>query len=152
MAQMTTQSINDLPDSDFAYIEPGGKKDSSGRTVPRELRHFPVHDAAHVRDALARAPQSPFGEKAMPKIRAAAKKFGVEVADSSSSSSRTSLFSRSFRLDDISIKPGDGRTVDAYAAVFNIPTQVRDQDGEYEEVIDPAAFNRTLEHSRRSGS
>ena len=151
-AEMTSASINDLPDSDFAYIEPGGSKDSSGKTVPRSLRHFPVHDAAHVRNALARAPQSPFGEKAMPKIRAAAKKFGVEVADSSSSSSRTSLFSRSFRLDDISIKPGDGRTVDAYAAVFNIPTQVRDQDGEYEEVIDPAAFNRTLEHSRRSGS
>src|SRR5262249_49634863 len=59
-AQLSAQSINDLPDSDFAYIEPGGSKDSSGRTVPRSLRHFPVHDAAHVRNALARAPQSPF--------------------------------------------------------------------------------------------
>ena len=65
-AVMTTQSINDLPDSDFAYIESGGSKDASGRTVPRELRHFPVHDAAHTRDALSRAPQSPFGDKAMP--------------------------------------------------------------------------------------
>src|SRR6516164_9075196 len=92
-AVMTTQSINDLPDSDFAYIEPGGSKDASGRTVPRELRHFPIHDAAHVRNALARAPQSPFGDKAMPKIRAAAKKLGVEVADDSQqSSNRTSGF------------------------------------------------------------
>lgn len=82
-AQMSTSSINDLPDSDFAYIEPGGKKDSDGKTTPRSLRHFPIHDEAHVRNALSRAPQSPFGEKAMPKIRAAAKKFGIEVSESS---------------------------------------------------------------------
>jgi len=146
-AQMTTSSINDLPDSDFAYIEPGGSKDSGGKTVPRSLRHFPVHDAAHVRNALARAPQSPFGEIAMPKIRAAAKKFGVEVADDSSSSSTRSValpYTRSFALDDIGIKPGDGRTVDAYAAVFNTPRPVVDQDGEYEELIDPGAFTAAL--------
>src|SRR5258708_14546120 len=83
-AAMTSASVNDLPDSDFAYIEPGGTKDDSGKTPPRSLRHFPVHDAAHVRNALARAPQSPFGPKAMPKIRAAAAKFGIEVSGSSS--------------------------------------------------------------------
>src|SRR5262249_46866211 len=59
-AEMTAASINDLPDSAFAYIEPGGKKDASGRTVPRSLRHFPIHDADHTRNALSRAPQSPF--------------------------------------------------------------------------------------------
>lgn len=79
-AEISTAAANDLPDSDFAYIEPGGTKDESGKTTPRSKRHFPVHDAAHVRNALARASQSPFGEKAMPKIRAAAKKFGVEVS------------------------------------------------------------------------
>src|SRR5258708_3374545 len=57
-AAMTSASINDLPDSDFAYIESGGTKDSEGKTTPRSLRHFPVHDAAHVRDALSTAPQS----------------------------------------------------------------------------------------------
>ena len=76
-AAMTSADINDLPDSAFAYIESGGTKDSGGKTVPRSLRHFPIHDAAHVRNALARAPQSPFGKQAMPKILAAAKKFGV---------------------------------------------------------------------------
>jgi hypothetical protein len=76
----STADLNDLPDSDFAYIEPGGSKDEGGRTTPRSLRHFPVHDAAHVRNALARAPQSPFGDKALPKIRAAAKKLGIEVS------------------------------------------------------------------------
>ena len=49
--------------------------------MPRSLRHFPIHDAAHVRNALSRAPQSPFGDAAMPKIVAAAKKFGVDVGD-----------------------------------------------------------------------
>lgn len=78
--EMSTEQIDDLPDDDFAYIEPGGHTDDFGRTVPRSLRHFPVNDAAHVRNALARAGDSPFGAKAMPKIRAAAAKFGVEVA------------------------------------------------------------------------
>jgi hypothetical protein len=79
-ADLSTASVNDLPDSAFAHIEPGGTKDDEGKTTPRSKRHFPVHDEAHVRNALSRAPQSPFGPKAMPKIRAAAKHFGVEVA------------------------------------------------------------------------
>lgn len=79
-AEMSTKSVNDLPDSAFAYIEPGGEKDADGKTTPRSKRHFPVHDEAHTRNALSRAPQSPFGEKAMPKIRAAAKKYDIEVA------------------------------------------------------------------------
>ncbi len=81
MAEMSGAGMNDLPDSAFAYIEPGGKKDSSGRTVPRSLRHFPIHDAAHVRNALARMSQSEFGEQARAKIMAAARRFGIEVAE-----------------------------------------------------------------------
>ena len=74
MAQISAADQNNLPDSDFAYIEPGGTKDAGGKTVPRSLRHFLIIDAGHVRNALARASQSPFGEKAMPKIMTAAKK------------------------------------------------------------------------------
>jgi hypothetical protein len=64
MAQWTTAYINDLPDSAFLYVEPGGEKDGGGKTVPRSLRHFPVKgadgevDLAHLRNALARIPQS----------------------------------------------------------------------------------------------
>lgn len=56
--------VNSLPDSSFLYIEPGGSKDSEGKTTPRSLRYFPVKDAngnvdlAHLRNALARIPQS----------------------------------------------------------------------------------------------
>jgi Mu-like prophage I protein len=62
-AVWSTAYVNNLPDSSFLYIEPGGKKDSEGKTVPRTLRHLPVRDAsgktdeAHVRNAIARAPQ-----------------------------------------------------------------------------------------------
>jgi hypothetical protein len=76
---------NDLPDSAFAYIEPGGKKDESGRTVPRSLRHYPIQDKAHVGNALSRAAgaikkggkTAQIARSALPKIRAAAKRMGV---------------------------------------------------------------------------
>jgi len=78
-----TAYVNNLPDSAFAYIESGGSKDEENKTVPRSLRHFPYKgsdgkvDLPHLRNALARAPQSPFGEKAMNKLRAAAKEAGI---------------------------------------------------------------------------
>jgi len=40
---------------------------------------------------------------------------------------------------------GDGRTLEGYAAVFNAPTKIRDMVGEFEEVILPGAFTRSLE-------
>jgi HK97 family phage prohead protease len=67
------------------------------------------------------------------------------------SASTVTAYTRSFALEDISIRAdGSGRTVDAYATVFNTPSPVHDQDGEYEEIIDPAAFNRAIEHAKRS--
>src|SRR5438552_6713146 len=63
MAVWTTAFINSLPDSSFAYIEPGRSKDSEGKTTPRSKRHLPYKDAsgkvdlAHVRNALARLSQ-----------------------------------------------------------------------------------------------
>ncbi len=54
-------------------------------------------------------------------------------------------FVRSFPLQDISIRAGgDGRTVDAYATVFDTPVPINDQDGQYIEVIDHKAFDRIL--------
>lgn len=57
---------------------------------------------------------------------------------------------RTFTLDDISIRAdGEGRTVVAYAAAFNLDAEITDQDGHYLETIDPAAFNKTV--SDRAG-
>lgn len=59
--------VNDLEDDCFAGVEPGGKKDDEGKTVPRDLRHLPHHakgnggdgpvDLVHLRNALARVEQ-----------------------------------------------------------------------------------------------
>jgi hypothetical protein len=60
----TRKYINDLPDSAFAVILPGGEKDGEGKTTPRSLRKFPHHtndgkiDLPHLRNANARVPQS----------------------------------------------------------------------------------------------
>jgi hypothetical protein len=79
--KMRRAEINDLPDREFAYIESGGEKDDQGKTTPRSLRHFPIHDAAHIRNALARLPQSKLSAegkaKARRKIEAAARREGI---------------------------------------------------------------------------
>lgn len=54
---------------------------------------------------------------------------------------------RTYVLDDLHIRSdGDGRIVEAYAAVFNQRTEVVDQDGHYHEEINPKSFTRTLAH------
>ncbi|HXH82561.1 MAG TPA: HK97 family phage prohead protease [Candidatus Tectomicrobia bacterium] len=61
--------INDLPDSAFAVILPGGEKDETGRTTPRDLRKLPHHgpdgevDLPHLRNALARLDQTDMPEE-----------------------------------------------------------------------------------------
>lgn len=56
-----------------------------------------------------------------------------------------SVFVRSFPLEDISIRSGgDGRTVEAYAAVFMRAVEIHDQEGHYREQIAPSAFNKTI--------
>ena len=56
----STKYVNDLPDSAFALVESGGKKDAEGKTVPRSLRHLPYKndkgglDLPHLRNAIAR--------------------------------------------------------------------------------------------------
>jgi len=56
------------------------------------------------------------------------------------------LIERTFELDDFEVKRSDsrGRTVTAYAAVFDQETEIRDQHGHYWEGIHRSSFNRTL--------
>lgn len=58
---------------------------------------------------------------------------------------------RTYDLSDIQILRaadgyGDGRTVEAYATVFDTPAEITDGQGHYMEVIARTAFNRTLAH------
>lgn len=52
---------------------------------------------------------------------------------------------RSFAVEEIRVAAtADGRTVEAYAAVFDTPAEVTDADGHYLETISPKAFNRAI--------
>ena len=66
---------------------------------------------------------------------------------------RMSTYTRSFPLEDISVRSGgDGRTVDAYATLFDVPAEIHDEDGEYEEENDQAMYNRALSDAAPQGS
>jgi HK97 family phage prohead protease len=88
MAEWDAKYISDLPDTAFLLVEPGGHKDREGKTVPRSLRHFPVHNASggidvpHLKNALARIPQASSlsasqRESAMGRAKALARKTTV---------------------------------------------------------------------------
>jgi HK97 family phage prohead protease len=68
-------------------------------------------------------------------------------------------FLRLFPLEDIRIlsraqgaEYADGRTVEAYAAVFDSPTEIHDGQGQYREVIDRSAFNKAIRDAKPQGS
>jgi len=74
----TRKYINDLPDSAFAIILPGGKKDKEDKTVPRSLRMLPYKDIKgkvdlpHLRNALARVNQPKTGLSSAQRAKAKA--------------------------------------------------------------------------------
>jgi len=78
-AVLTASAENKLSDDDFALVE---TKDG------KKVRKYPIHDKAHVRNALARAAQmikaggeaEADAKTALPKIRAAAKTMGIDVS------------------------------------------------------------------------
>jgi len=68
--EWTVAYINTFEDNCFAVVEPTGKKDDEGRTIPKNARHLPHHDKGngaagtggkvdlpHLRNALARMNQ-----------------------------------------------------------------------------------------------
>lgn len=84
MAELTTRAREKLSTRQFAYVDRDGGE------------HLPIHDAAHVRNAMARFGQTEFEskaakERARRKIVAAAKRFGIEVSADSGVSHPTTL-------------------------------------------------------------
>jgi HK97 family phage prohead protease len=138
---LTTSSINDLADDQFAYIEPGGSKDSSGKTVPRSLRHFPIHDKAHADNAAARIAQgAKFGKEALPKVKAAQKKFG-ETSDGGRSVPAWGDTERRYTPGAVELRTGtDGQLLGGYGAVFG---KLSRNLGGFVERVGDGAFNQT---------
>jgi len=89
MSDWSSVYKNDLPDSSFVVILSGGKKDGTGRTVPRSLRLLPYKDKngvvskGHVQNALVRVNQigasSSVKREALVKLLRIARGLGVEV-------------------------------------------------------------------------
>lgn len=87
MAEWSAAEIDNLPDSSFAYIEPGGSKDADGKTTPRSLRHLPYKTASgaidhpHLVNALQRLSSTKLSAEgkahAAAKLQAAARSAGV---------------------------------------------------------------------------
>ena len=84
MAELDTKARDRLRSSQFAYVDSKGGE------------HLPINDEEHVRNAMARFNQTAFEsstakERARRKIRAAARKHGIEVSpdDNVSKPSRT---------------------------------------------------------------
>lgn len=74
MAELTEKQRDKLDKSDFAYVDKDGGE------------HLPIHDEAHVKNAIARFSQTRFEstaakQRASKKILAAARKHGIEVSD-----------------------------------------------------------------------
>jgi Escherichia/Staphylococcus phage prohead protease len=154
-ATWTAAYINNLPDSAFLVIESGGKKDDEGKTVPRSLRHFPVHDAngnvdlPHLRNALARIPQSDLS--AALKSRAESKAQAMLKA----ANQNNALPDDDFEVRGTDLWPdadfelrteGDGLTLSGYAAVYGLPSEPipGGPRGTFTETIRAGAFARTL--------
>lgn len=54
---------------------------------------------------------------------------------------------RTYSLEDLHVRSdGSGRVVEAYAAAFDVRSEVMDQDGHYNEELTKTSFDRTIQH------
>jgi HK97 family phage prohead protease len=141
------------PYGDVTYADPKNGK-------------YPIDTEAHARSAWSyismpkNAGQYPMGGVTLAEVKgrimAACKKFGIDVSGDSGGKEPASRseFMRMYPLEDMHIirseSGGDGRTVEAFAAVFDQQAEISDQEGHYLEEIDRSAFNRAIDHARAS--
>src|SRR6266496_3603163 len=160
MAQWTTAFINNLPDSSFLYIEPGGSKDSEGKTTPRSLRHFPVKDGSgnidmpHLRNALARIPQSNLSDAIKTKLTAKAQNM-MPSQSNSAEIPKIDLVRAlpAFTEDLFELRDSGGGmpTLAGHFAVFDDWAEINSNfEGHFLERISPTAFNKTFKENRRN--
>lgn len=150
-AVWTTAYINNLPDSAFAVILPGGEKDDEGKTTPRSLRKLPHHNAdggvdmAHLRNAMSREPQTDMSAAEHDRARAHLERHAKAEGMGQNAHHGPGLERRTVLLDDLELRAsseGDtGPTISGYGAVFNSPSL---DLGGFVERIAPGAFSRSL--------
>ena len=100
--------------SSFAYVDSGGGK------------HLPIHDAAHVRNALARFNQTHFEsdgakKRAYRKILAAARRFGVDVSKKALGDGGPSFASRALKALGLRLNPPREKAIsDLHCSVSDV--------------------------------
>jgi len=131
------------PASQAHYADPGYQADGKKR--------YPLDSEAHCRAAWSYINQADNAAKysaeqlsnIKSRIKAAGKKYGINFADSGRSAGHLGLCTRAFDFT-LDGPRGDGRTLEGYAAVFNHPARIRDHQGDFDEIILPGAFARSL--------
>jgi HK97 family phage prohead protease len=122
---------------------------------------YPIDTEAHIRAAWSyinmpkNAAQYPLNgvtlSEVKGRIKAAMDKLGATVSADSGSRAE---YMRLYPLEDIHIlrsaDGGDGRTVEAFAAVFDDPAEIQDFEGHYVETIDRSAFNKVIADASRA--
>jgi phage head maturation protease len=153
MADTPSKPYGDVSYADPGYLDADGNQVSKSGKTPKKrypLTADKVMAAWSYINQAKNAAQYTQEQLAAIKgrIKAAMKKFGHDVTDDQTRAEpepRPSEFLRAVAVDDIRIrKGGTGRTVEAYAAVFDDPAEIVDQDGHYIEVNSTQAFDRTI--------
>jgi HK97 family phage prohead protease len=133
------------------YGTPGG--DKRVHLLQRALNRLGIHAGA---DGKPLADDGKLGPKTTAAVKAAQKRLGLApdghvtpallarllMAKKLPERGAAMLCERSY--DFAPQDAGDGRTLEGYAAVFRTPTTIRDLQGDFEEVILPGAFKRSL--------
>lgn len=83
--QKARKELIDLPDSAFAHIQEGGSLDQQGRTFPRSLRHFPMHNECQIKESCAALGASNLSSEAKSeafrKLQSSALELKVEISE-----------------------------------------------------------------------
>lgn len=145
MAKLSSAERAALPDSAFAFVEKG--KPKLGGKTQDKYRHFPIHNKAHVANALSRIGQGArFGKEAKAAVMAAAKKHGIDKDAPDTGRSLESLYPEirfypdkpELRSDEVA----DQKHIVGYAAVFNAVSR---RLGGFHEKVLPTAFTRAAD-------
>lgn len=157
---VTAERADNKPYGNVTYADPKNGK-------------YPVDTEEHARAAWSyinmpkNAAQYPMNgvtlSEVKGRIRAACRKFGIDISDDSGDSGSASRvarveYMRLYPLENIEIlraeqAGSDGRggtVVEAYAAVFDQPAEIRDHEGHYIEEIDRGAFDTAIAFAQRN--
>jgi HK97 family phage prohead protease len=129
------------PYGDVTYADPGYQSDGKARyplSSEEKCRaawsyvNMPKNAAMYTSEQLAAIKG---------RIKAAAKRYGIEISENSRPGLGLCTRAFDFEFDG---DGGDGRTLEGYAAVFNKRARIRDLQGDFDEEILQGAFKRTI--------